>query len=97
LILVFRHSHRSRDGRLFHMQRQACSDQADVASTFEFSSRHDDQSAPQLPGSQTNRRTLFTMSHNGIRQDARHDAYAPRETRQTDPRQPGIQTIRHPD
>jgi hypothetical protein len=46
LILAFRHSHRSRDGRLFHMQRQTCSDQADVASTFEFSSRHDDQSAP---------------------------------------------------
>ena len=73
LILVFRHSHRLRDGRLFHMQRQTCSDQADVASTFEFSSRHDDQSAPRFPGSQTNRRTLFTMSHNGIRQDARDD------------------------
>ena len=50
LILAFRHSHRSRDGRLFHMQRQTCSDQADVASTFEFSSRHDDQSAPKQTG-----------------------------------------------
>ena len=102
LILAFRHSHRSRDGRLFHMQRQTCSDQADVASTFEFSSRHDDQSAPTqascLARMLANQST-YPLHDVTQRHPSRCSTWriTPRETRQTDPRQPGIQTDRHPD